>query len=61
MGEEKTKKLIKSKRSNCKKKPIRILKKPTSSVWFRFSKPETKPKQKNRKKLSQTSLNQFLF
>jgi hypothetical protein len=37
------------------KKPIRILKKPTGSV--RFYKPETektKPKQKNRKKSSQT-------
>jgi len=37
MGEEKTEKLIKSKKSNREKKPfkpIRILKKPTSSVRF---------------------------
>jgi len=50
-----------------KKKPIKILKKPAGSVRFRFYKQKTKktePKPKktkpNRKKPSQTGLNRFL-
>ena len=31
-------------------KPIKILKKPTSSVWYQFYKPETEPNWKNREK-----------
>jgi hypothetical protein len=63
---KKIKKPIKPKKPNREKKPIKILKKPTSSV--RFYKPETEktePKpEKNRakpKKLSQTGLNRLLF
>jgi hypothetical protein len=58
MGEKKIKKLIKSRKSNCKKKLIKlikILKKPIGSVQFWFYKPETEkielnPNRKNRKK-----------
>jgi hypothetical protein len=60
---------------NREKKPIkliRILKKPTGLVRFRFYKPETEKTEPtqlkklsqpepNQKKPSQTSLNQFLF
>jgi hypothetical protein len=46
-------------------KPIKILKKPTGSVWFRFYKPETEKTEPNpnkkkpiqTKKLSQTGKN----
>jgi hypothetical protein len=64
-------------KSNRKKKSIKILKIPTSSVWFRFYKLEikkTEPKQKNQEKTelnrknrakpekpSQTGLNRFWF
>jgi hypothetical protein len=58
MGEKKIEKLIKSRKSNYKKKLIKlikILKKPIGSVRFRFYKPETEktelnPNRKNRKK-----------
>jgi hypothetical protein len=54
--EKKTKKL------NCKKKLIKILKKLTGSVRFRFYKHKTEKTESNpnKKKLSQTSLNKFL-
>jgi len=49
-------------------KPIRILKKPTGWVQFRFYKPETEKTELNRtqtkktgKKTSQTGSNRFLF
>jgi hypothetical protein len=51
---------------NREKKQIKILKKPTSSIRFRFYKPDTKkiePNKKNRakpKKPSQTGLSWFL-
>jgi hypothetical protein len=50
---KKTKKPIKSrklKKPNRKKKPIKILKKPTGSVRFRFFKPGTGKTEPNRKK-----------
>jgi len=58
MGEKKIEKLIKSIKSNYKKKSIKlikILKKPIGSVRFWFYKPETEktelnPNRKNRKK-----------
>jgi hypothetical protein len=50
-----------------KKKPIKILKKLTDLVWFRFYKPKTEKTEPNRtqtepnrKKPSQTGLNRFL-
>jgi hypothetical protein len=48
------------KKPNHEKKPIKILKKPTSLVWFRFYKAETektKPNRKNRVKLEKTEPN----
>jgi hypothetical protein len=40
-------------------KPIKILKKPTSSLWFRFYKPETKKLNPNRKNWKKTESNRF--
>jgi len=45
---KKTEKLIKSKKSKKSIKPIRILKKPTGSVWFQFYKFETEKTKSNR-------------
>jgi hypothetical protein len=52
----------KTKKLNCKKKLIKILKKLTGSVRFRFYKHKTEKTESNpnKKKLSQTSLNKFL-
>jgi hypothetical protein len=68
-GEQTNKKKI-TKKPNREKKLIKILKKPTGSVWFRFYKaePKAEPKKpsqtgKNRAKLknsSQVDLNRFL-
>jgi len=66
---EKLIKLEKIEKQNLKKpnheknpiKPIRIFKKPTSSVWFRFYKLKTEKTKPNQKKMSQIKKNQFLF
>jgi hypothetical protein len=52
---KKIEKLIKSRKPNREKKPIKILKKSTGSVQFWFYKPETEPNP-NRKNPSQTGL-----
>jgi hypothetical protein len=56
-NQEKFKKLIK--KTNCEKKPIKILKKLAGSVRFRFYKPKIKKTEPNpnRKKPSQTEKN----
>jgi len=70
---KKTEKLIKPEKNNRKnrteKKPIKILKKPAGSVWFRFYRQKTKktepkpkktePTRKTEPKPSQTGLNRF--
>jgi hypothetical protein len=38
-------------------KPIRILKKPTDSIWFQFYKPETEKTESNQKKPNKTEQN----
>jgi len=56
-NQEKFKKLIK--KTNCEKKPIKILKKLAGSVRFRFYKPKIKKTEPNpnRKKLEKTEPN----